>query len=487
MKPRLGISLLLFLSLLVFHPDLFAQSPVHEQFDVDSAAVPLGNASMLETFLAINLQKPFMAQVANATGRVFVKAVVDTNGHISGVTVLRGIRPDCDREALRVMRLFNAWKPAVKGGRRVRQAITYPVTFRANPPVRYVDGQLVQHFDKDSKLTDNSQTASYQQTSQVDSVSGLPSGDLVSYEVRPNGKLREVVRLPFQRIANIPARQGETVTYTIGHKQANGNWYHCTYTVDQQGKLLGRRMNDDSEIRYDSTGIVRYTKNFSGSSAITQWHSNGQLLQIETLDKTTPQLSGINPYRLMSAWDSTGRPLIVDGKGHFSHYSLARSRGDSSQQVQFIEAGDYIEGLKHGVWVGNYSDGSYSYEESFDRGKPLGGTATINKTAKVTYGAMRQNPEFKGGQQGMYAFLGQNIVYPPEAARARIQGKVFVSFTVCTDGSLCDYELMKGVDSSLDKEAMRVVRKMNGQWKPGYQRGEPVRVKYNLPISFQFQ
>ena len=79
---------------------------------------------MLETFLTVNLQKPFMAQVANATGKVFVKAIVEPNGRISDVTLLRGFRPDCDKEALRVMRLFNAWKPAMKDGQPVRQAIT---------------------------------------------------------------------------------------------------------------------------------------------------------------------------------------------------------------------------------------------------------------------------------------------------------------------------------------------------------------------------
>ncbi|HEY0110437.1 MAG TPA: energy transducer TonB, partial [Fibrella sp.] len=421
----------------------------------------------------------------NAVGRVFLKAVVEPNGHVSDITVMRGLRPDCDQEAVRVMRLFNAWKPAQKEGKLVRQEISYPVVFRATAPVNYVDGKRIDYFDKDNQLTGDRQTAHFQQTYPVDSATGLPSGELIVSEIRSSGKAVETFRLPLTRIENNPTQPDKAITYTIGHKLPDTKWYNEAYTIDGSGKLLGRR-NGNEVILYNSNGLVSSTKNVGGSTTQMEWHSNGQLHQLLKTEKSAVALATINLYRLVSAWDSTGRALVVDGTGQMSYCSQVKSRASDSKLTQFTEVGTYLDGFKHGVWQGRYSDDSYSYEESFDRGKSMGGVATINKTTKVPYGPTDQNPEFKGGQSGMYTFLGQNIIYPADAAKAGIQGKVFVSFVVCTDGTLCDYELLKGAHSSLDKEALRVVRKMSGLWKPGLQRGEPVRVKYNLPISFQF-
>jgi periplasmic protein TonB len=99
---------------------------------------------------------------------------------------------------------------------------------------------------------------------------------------------------------------------------------------------------------------------------------------------------------------------------------------------------------------------------------------------------VEQNPEFVGGNAAMYAWLGKNIKYPAAAQRANISGKVFVSFTVNTDGSITDAQVLKGLGFGTDEEAIRVVKSMP-KWKPGKQSGRAVRVKYNLPISFQLE
>jgi periplasmic protein TonB len=99
---------------------------------------------------------------------------------------------------------------------------------------------------------------------------------------------------------------------------------------------------------------------------------------------------------------------------------------------------------------------------------------------------VEQNPEFVGGTAAMYAWLGKNIKYPAAAQRANISGKVFVSFTVNTDGSITDAQVLKGLGFGTDEEAIRVVKSMP-KWKPGKQSGRAVRVKYNLPISFQLE
>ncbi|MFN8345456.1 MAG: energy transducer TonB [Spirosomataceae bacterium] len=84
----------------------------------------------------------------------------------------------------------------------------------------------------------------------------------------------------------------------------------------------------------------------------------------------------------------------------------------------------------------------------------------------------------------MGEFLAKNIKYPAQASRNNIFGKVYLTFVVCEDGSLCDYEIMKGIGSGCDEEALRVVKEMSGKWEPSLQYGKKVRVRYNLPITF---
>ena len=81
-------------------------------------------------------------------------------------------------------------------------------------------------------------------------------------------------------------------------------------------------------------------------------------------------------------------------------------------------------------------------------------------------------------------WISKNIKYPSLAADNGIQGKVYLKFVVEKDGTISNIEVVRGVDPSLDKEAVRVISKMP-KWKPGKQRGKPVRVSYNLPITFQ--
>jgi TonB family protein len=146
-----------------------------------------------------------------------------------------------------------------------------------------------------------------------------------------------------------------------------------------------------------------------------------------------------------------------------------------------------VNGFKQGIWTGRYADGSHFYEELYDKGVCRQGKAITADSDTLTYTTPQQQPEFKGGMPGLGQFLSRNLRYPVEAQRARVQGRVFVSFVVCTDGTLCDYEVLKGLDPSIDQEAVRVVKAMSGYWKPGSQRGKKVRVKYNLPINFSLQ
>ncbi|HPG55043.1 MAG TPA: energy transducer TonB [Candidatus Enterocola sp.] len=93
-------------------------------------------------------------------------------------------------------------------------------------------------------------------------------------------------------------------------------------------------------------------------------------------------------------------------------------------------------------------------------------------------------PEFKGGAEAMNNFLVRNIKYPLIAQENNIQGRVICQFVVNSDGRIVDVEVVRGVEASLDAEAVRVIKSMP-PWTPGKQGGKNVRVKYTLPIRFK--
>jgi len=95
-------------------------------------------------------------------------------------------------------------------------------------------------------------------------------------------------------------------------------------------------------------------------------------------------------------------------------------------------------------------------------------------------------PEFPGGQAALMKWLHDNIIYPAIAQEQNIQGRVSLRFVVKPDGSVADVEVVKGLDPSCDKEALRVLKKMP-KWIPGRQNGNAVSVYYSLPVVFKLQ
>lgn len=93
-------------------------------------------------------------------------------------------------------------------------------------------------------------------------------------------------------------------------------------------------------------------------------------------------------------------------------------------------------------------------------------------------------PEFPGGTSALMAYLRKNIKYPTICQEQGIQGRVIVQFVVEKDGSIASPEVIKPVNPYLDKEALRVISSMP-KWKPGEQRGKPVRVKFTVPVTFK--
>ena len=107
-------------------------------------------------------------------------------------------------------------------------------------------------------------------------------------------------------------------------------------------------------------------------------------------------------------------------------------------------------------------------------------------TSGRVFTVVQQMPEFPGGQASLLKYLATRIKYPAIAQENGIQGRVSCSFVVDTDGSLKNIEVIRGIDPSLDSDAVRAIREMP-KWKPCVQTSKAVSVKYTVPVTFRLQ
>lgn len=147
--------------------------------------------------------------------------------------------------------------------------------------------------------------------------------------------------------------------------------------------------------------------------------------------------------------------------------------------MDIIDIVDEVTDITEELEINDASDESENNNNEFDiNGLDYG---TEDNDEIVAFLPSEDMPVFPGNVQ---KWIAKNVNYPVLAAENGIEGKVFIQFVVERDGRVSNIKVVRSVDPSLDKEAMRVISAMP-KWKPGKQRGIPVRVSYTLPIAFQ--
>lgn len=134
-----------------------------------------------------------------------------------------------------------------------------------------------------------------------------------------------------------------------------------------------------------------------------------------------------------------------------------------------------------------YSDGTISRSQSQSQATT---SPAVSNTPQIVseqvFTVVEKMPEFPGGQGELLKYLARSVKYPVIAQENGIQGRVTASFIVEKDGSIRDLEVLRGVDPSLDNEAIRILSAMP-KWTPGQQRGHDVAVKYTVPVTFRLE
>lgn len=173
----------------------------------------------------------------------------------------------------------------------------------------------------------------------------------------------------------------------------------------------------------------------------------------------------------------------------YSNYTKKKKHGNEKhwqENGQLRKEINYKLGLLHGSLTTYWHSGVLKRKEEYNEGKFVSGncySTTGNDTTFYNYEIM---PEFPGGIESMIEFINENIKYPKKSRRKGIEGRVVVSFVVNRYGNISNPTILKGVNTEINEEALRVVN-LFPTWKPGIQDGENVSVQFNLPFLFQLR
>lgn len=470
----------LFVLPLFFSFSVYSQAVFQVQ-EVDKAAEPRGGFPYLMQFVTANLQVPFQTRIQQLKGRVFISGVVETDGSVSDLKVAKGISPESDAEALRVLGLYRAWKPALKDNKPVRQAFNFAVVFPDTPINNYdsTSHSLVDFFNEKFQYTQDPNELHFRRSIPVDK-KGVLTGNVVFEELKKK-QWKPYFFATFKKIPlmhKITNEEGLSIdsipAYKITARDNDWNSYVPEMIFNENGQLLSTTEYQGFKIvnysHYYPNGVLQEQLMVDGNNQrIIKWYDNGQIAEV--IQRESSELGKQPTERIISVWSKTGTQQVKEGEGWAIKGQHLLSQG-------FVK-----EGRKEGRWTAKYADSTLYTDELYEAGLLKKGTI-YDKGEVRTYTAIEQSPQFKGGLPALGEFLARNIKYPEQAARNNIFGKVYLTFVVCEDGSLCDYEVLKGIGSGCDQEALRVVKEMSGKWEPGLQYGKKVRVKYNLPVTF---
>jgi TonB family protein len=461
---------------------------VYQPHEVESQAVPVCGVSLLNQFFISNIRVPFKLALAGLNKKVFVKGIVEIDGSVTGVEVVKGEDSLCNLEAIRVFGLYKAWQPATIKEGKVRQTVIYQIPFKAPAPENFdsTSWRFVSYYDKKFLPTKNAGYYKYRSVMPVDE-QGYLHGDIVYEELR-SGSWHKINTVPFQRKELWYKVHGEpgvdsVKVYQLSAEDRNETNHAPVVTFQGNGMLLAYKEYNASNRpglrkEYYLSGMLREVESLEDTiTTRVSWYMNGQITSVVQYPASKP--FQVVESKVLGAWDFNGKQTVKDGNGWWKYASEEGNK-------LLYEEGAVSRGARTGKWVGRWSDSTTYYVEAYENGTLKEGYCFVNGE-KIAYHEKAIQPQFKGGLSSLYQFLGQNMKYPSEASRRGISGRVKLSFTVCEDGSLCDYMVEKGIVQELDEEALRVVKKMSGKWEPGELRGQKVRVKYNLPITFQLE
>ncbi|MEA5457708.1 energy transducer TonB [Arcicella sp. LKC2W] len=453
--------------------------------------------NLILRFIESTVQIPFMAEVEGIKDTVSIRVTTNDLGSPIKYEIVKGRREDCNKEALRVVKLLN--NRLLKSKMNGEKEIILDVPFRSFGKINYTKGSVNQYYDANKKKTFKKEDYRYVSKYLVDTLTGIIRSNIVFLDLKGQNPEQEMklglLQIDSSEYHHREIFEDENINYKqyifrtkqvetfpiIEHKRySNGQMVDVSkqYTVSISPSSM---LSTFGRCSYFPNGRIKKEWIITKTQKVCyDWLANGQIKSIETeelIKRDSSYEVGVSRRKIISLWDSLGTQIVKDGNGDAVFYE---GYGNNIEVV----SGKIIDGMKEGEWVAKSKTGKIVYRENIEHNKLISGVSYANDI-ETPYTRIEEYAEYLGGMGKFAGHLMNNLKYPTVAQKAHVSGKVYVQFTVCTDGTLCDFNVLKSVGFGCDEEAIRVLQASSGNWKAGTERGKPYRSKLTIPINFQ--
>ena len=408
---------------------------------------PGGDGAML-SIIAKNIRYPESAIRNSIQGRVIVRFVVGETGKVSKAEVIKSLDPVCDKEAIRVVQLLPNFIPGKQNGKNVAVWYTLPVTFKFEDKVTvYKQKEVWSPTDKTIVVFNGKVQPANFNTDNLD----MNSISSVAMIEPTNEFYKEKLRLQY------------------GKNAENGAIIICSRnTLLKNDSSSDFIKIDDANYIFVKTDSMAFYKN-SGQTANDFISENLKYPQ-------TAVNQGIEGEVVIQ--------FVVDKSGKIRDPRYIKKVDpllDDAAMDVITSFPNWIPGVKNGKKINSLCTAPFTFSKAQ---KKLHDSKNLDD--EKVYQVIEQMPQFPGGDKELLEFISKNIKYPVEAQQNKIQGRVIVRFVVSKTGEVDRVEIVRSLEPSCDKEAIRVINLLP-KFIPGKQNGQNVAVWYTLPITFKLE
>ena len=421
-----------------------------------------GGEDSLYNFIYSNLRYPQSAMRYKLEGRVFITFVVEKDGSITNVRILRDIGGGCGQEAKRVVEMMPKWIPGKQNGKTVRVQYNLPVTFKLNEEDK---AKTIDDFPflKNDSVSNNTVIRvifhldqlqeEKEQTEPEDTVEEYVEEDLfIEIEVQPQFPGGEDSLYNFI-YSNLRYPQS-AMRYKLEGR------VFITFVVEKDGSITNVRI-----LRDIGGGCGQEAKRVV--EMMPKWipgKQNGKTVRVQYNLPITFKLNEEDKAKTIDATSdsiSNNTTEMIDVFPANEVIPFYQPNGEKG-----------VTGFQNIIEFQNITDMSKSDEE----------TEII-----LSIDPVETQPQFPGGEDSLYSFIYSNLRYPQEAIDNGIEGRVYITFAIEKDGSITGIKLLRDIGYGCGEEAMRIVGMMP-KWTPGKDHlGNIIRIQYNMPIRFEFK
>jgi TonB family protein len=438
---------------------------------------PGGDAALLK-FIAENTRYPKEAKDQNIQGRVITRFKVNADGTVSDVSVLKGVNPYLDAEALKVVSTIPKFTPGKLNGVAVPVWYMVPITFTLSGDPKksrfevegtdtvYLSTNTMPSFTGGNEALKKFKEENVKFPPVIKSL-GIEGVVMVRFNIEKDGS-----------VSNVKIIQGVSPsidTEAMRVAKMMPPW--------QPGMEKGKPVkflymtNFEFLITPRAPVVIEEGAPFVVVEEMPMFPGGDSAL-LAYIGKNTkyPETAKANGIE--------GRVIIrfcVTDVGGIDRVSVLKGV-DPELDAEAIRVVKTLPEFKPGKQGGKPVNVWYMVPITFGSGKPP--EASAQKTPQQALPAgYDEAPVFTGGETALYKFINSKLVYPKTAKDNLISGKVIVRFSINTDGTINAVSVLKGINPELDAEAIRVINLLPA-WKPAKLEGNPVKIWYAIPVTF---